>query len=525
MTHAQTSSSPSLTVRAGFWSPERVAMACVGAAVVYRLVLAASVPLSGDELLYLRYSRHLAAGYLDHPIANPLLIRLGTILLGETSLGARLFGILISIPASFALWRTGRIVGGDARTAAAACIFFNLTLAGLFGPIVATSDAVVMATAAIILWCAARVFEAPSAARWLVLGGAIGLGMLAKYTTVFLGAGVGLAILLSPTRRGELLTPWPYVGALVSLAIFAPVLVWNSEREWASFAYQGSRMVIHEWKLAYVLEFAAGQIGVLTPALAILAVIGLRRDQGAAPPPALPDARLLLACLSAPLMVYFLWHAAHERVQANWTFCLYPPLAVLAALGARSVMARPAAQTRWGRGAQAFAAPFTIAIALLVAGQALFGIIHLGRKDPFVRELSVGFQPIADRVRALRDEAGARVVLAPDYSTTVLLWRHMPKGAEVHQIAERVRWTNEPPPDPRLFDGPIVIVARGAPGGRLETLLRERYGQVRVLDEIRRTVRGIPLETYSVYLVTQPRGPVLNPIFPIRLKEVRYDPI
>ena len=62
-----------------------------------RLVCAAMTPLSFDEGLYWLWSKHIAGGYYDHPPVNPILIRLGTGLFGNTEFGVRVFGVLLAV--------------------------------------------------------------------------------------------------------------------------------------------------------------------------------------------------------------------------------------------------------------------------------------------------------------------------------------------------------------------------------------------------------------------------------------------
>jgi len=65
----------------------RIAIALVVAASIIRLALAAFIPLLPDETYYWEWSRHIAAGYFDHPPAVALLIRSGTAIFGQTALG------------------------------------------------------------------------------------------------------------------------------------------------------------------------------------------------------------------------------------------------------------------------------------------------------------------------------------------------------------------------------------------------------------------------------------------------------
>jgi hypothetical protein len=68
--------------------------------------------------------------------------------------------------------------------------------------------------------------------EWIVLGLVLGLGLLNKTSVLWLGAGVGAAILLSGQLRRQLATPGPYMAAALALALFAPFVIWNALHGW-----------------------------------------------------------------------------------------------------------------------------------------------------------------------------------------------------------------------------------------------------------------------------------------------------
>src|SRR5438034_11670797 len=90
------------------------------ALVALRLVAAAFTPITFDEAYYWMWSKHLAGGYYDHPPMVAVVIRLGTLIAGDTEFGVRLVSILLALPMSWAVYRTAAILFGGVRVAATA---------------------------------------------------------------------------------------------------------------------------------------------------------------------------------------------------------------------------------------------------------------------------------------------------------------------------------------------------------------------------------------------------------------------
>ena len=240
-----------------------------------RLACAAATTLCFDEALYWLWSRHIAGGYYDHPPINPILIRLGTTLFGNTEFGVRVFGVLLALPASWAIWRSGAILFKDERVGATAALYFNLTLLVAVGSALATPDNAVVAATAFLLLTLAKLYDTGRGAWWLAIGVAFGVGMLSKYTTIFFAVSILAWLLLVPELRKWLVTPWPWLSGAIALAVFSPTLIWNAQHHWASVLYQYNRLVVHEWSLRYLGEFLATQFGMATPSVFILGAMGL----------------------------------------------------------------------------------------------------------------------------------------------------------------------------------------------------------------------------------------------------------
>jgi hypothetical protein len=71
---------------------------------------------------------------------------------------------------------------------------------------------------------------------WVVVGAGIGLGMMAKWTMVFLVAGVVAGVLATDGRR-HLRSGWLWLGVLVALVIWAPNAWWEWKRGFPSLDF------------------------------------------------------------------------------------------------------------------------------------------------------------------------------------------------------------------------------------------------------------------------------------------------
>src|SRR3954471_24999099 len=288
----------------------------IAALLVLRLVAAATTPLTFDEAYYWTWSKHLAGGFYDHPPMVALVIRLGTLIAGDTELGVRLVSILLAIPMSFAVYRTAEILFGGRRVAATATILLNVTLMASVGTMIVTPDAPLMVASSLVLFYLARLLATGRGAWWLSVGAAVGLALLSKYTALFFGPAILIWLIAVPKLRRWLISPWPYLGGVIAFAIFSPVILWNADHQWMSLVKQLGRARIEDFTLAYIGELIPTQIAVATPFVFVLGVMGVyalwRRKAGALP------ARVLINSIFWTIALYFVWHSLHSRVEGNW---------------------------------------------------------------------------------------------------------------------------------------------------------------------------------------------------------------
>jgi predicted anti-sigma-YlaC factor YlaD len=502
--HRATSARPKHVTRDG------VVIAFLALMTATKLIFAAYIPLAGDEALYWTYSNHLAPGFIDHPFMNPLLIRIGATLFGDTELGVRFMAVMLSIAATWAVWRAAAQLFPYRGMGATAAILFNMTLAVSVGSLAATSDMVVVCTSALLLYFLAKLEVTGRGAWWLAIGAAFGFGMCSKYTTAFFSISILVWLILVPKHRHWLVNPWTWAGGCLALLIFLPVLLWNAHHHWASFGYQAHRMASEQISLRYVGELIGSQLILATPPVLVLGALMLFRRSR--PETAEGSGHILLQALVMPVALFFLLHSLQERVQGNWPEPVYPALAVSAAAAIGLLRDKSGPASAIARWCSVGAVPVGVALALIVLLQGAFGFIPIGNSDPTSRILGYGMKPVAARVEALSQKIGARAILTLDYTTLAWLTFYQQTPRPVEQINERIRWINAPSPDAGLLSGPILFVCRASCPHMDD--LRRQFETVDFLAVIDRTRAGVPVATFSAYRLQGPRRTIFDPVYP-----------
>jgi len=477
----------------------------VCALVALRLAAAAWTPLTFDEAYYWMWSKALAGGYYDHPPMVAVVIRLGTMIAGDTPLGVRLVSVLLALPMSWAIYQSAAILFGGQRVAASATILLNVTLMAAVGTLIVTPDAPLLVAASLLLFSLAKVLESGRGAWWLAVGASAGAALLSKYTALFFGPAILIWLAIVPKLRRWFLSPWLYLGGLVALGMFAPVILWNADHHWVSFIKQMGRARIEDFRPTYIAELIPTQFAFATPLVFILGVMGLyalsKRRAGAM------AARVLVNTMFWTIVVYFAWHALHARVEANWFAPVYPAFAVAAAVAAIQVQWAPREQRtidfcrRW-------AAPSGVVLFALLIVQANTGVLSGYRRDATVRSVGVGWQELADKIETVRVRIGATCVLAPDYGTTGWLVFYLPKGTCVVQQGQHIRWVNMPEPSPAALSGKLLYVHEVEQA--VPASMRANFARIETVAEAKRMRGPLTIETYALDALEGPKGDVLD---------------
>ncbi len=187
-----------------------------------------------DELALLDDARHMAWGYVAYPPMAAFFGRVSLILFGTSLTGFRFFAALAEAVAIVLTGLMAQEMGGGRAAqmvAALAATAWCLALASLM-----TYSAFDYLFWVLAAYFVVRRLKTGDPRWWLAVGGAIGLGMMAKYSMLFFTAGIVAAVLLTDLRR-DLRSRWLWYGVGLSLLIFLPNLLWEANHQFITLTF------------------------------------------------------------------------------------------------------------------------------------------------------------------------------------------------------------------------------------------------------------------------------------------------
>jgi len=447
-----------------------VAAAIRGAAVVL-------IPVLPEESYHWLYAKHLALGYYDHPPLIAWFIALGTSMFGDGPVGIRVVPWLCSVGTSVAASRTARRLYGP-EAASWTALFLALQPATFFASSFGFPDAGMLCCWALGLALVVEALESRKGVWWLGAGAALGAGMLSKYTAAFLGASLLLYLVLQRKDRFWLGTVWPYLGAIVALVVFSPVIFWNATHDWASFRFQsvGRLEEGRSPQLTSALAYLLLQVGAVVPMtapVAVAAVIDGVRSRTAV--------QQFLLCLSLPLLGFFFCVGIIRSTHAFWPLPAWIALSILMAdyLSRGGGRLRVFYRKSWG------------ALAAVTIAAAVLAIVHFVTPVPGlppVRSLR-GWDRICARAATMRaglPEGSFYLGVGRRYLCPSQLAFHLPAPTDVHAKnlldEDGLQFTYWDSPE-ALRGRDAVVVAEAEWSADLETLLPRYFDRVDVAGE------------------------------------------
>ncbi len=356
-----------------------------------------------DELLYFAMGDHLD-WRMQFPPLIALVARGGVALFGDAVWAARVPAALGGGALTAVVLLLVRRVGGG--TFALWCAW----IAMLSAPVFVRPSVLMQPVIFDQLWAALAVAALVLAAHerrptwWLVVGAALGMGLLTKATAAVYGVVILGTALAHPRLRPQLGTRWPWIAAAIAITLGLPSLLGQIHHDWPFFAQLA---VLERTQLTHTsalgtlagqLLLLGGTVMLVAAALAACVRPGGRGENARADEPDLTAAAQIAALFAVGLLATILLRSGKDYYAA-------PGYPILLALGAAWLGAR---QARRGRG-------------VIVFGMSVSGLVFLPMGIPLL-----GPEAMVQYAAAIgvgrRTNSGGTLALPQDYAD-MIGWR------------------------------------------------------------------------------------------------------
>jgi len=399
-------------------------------------IFAARMNLFGDEVFYFQCARHLDICYVDHPFMTALLVRLGTLVAGNTFLGVRLMFLLVGLGIPLGVfWLARPLVGAtDAWLAMAASLL--MPPLGLMGGI-AVPDVILLACVALGLAAFERATRHGTLLWWLTTGLIAAFGLCTHYRFVLFLCAAFVYMVVTDQGRSCLKKPGPWAGLAVACMGFVPVLTFNSRLHWMPINFQLIERHDGGFQFTKLFMHPLEQLVTASPLLyiallAVLIIIYCRARAG-------DNRSALLAIFSFTFLgTYFLlspWSdASHNHM--HWPLPGYIPLFVVLPATLRYFVRRKPTVLRK---ISALLVPGLGAVLIgLIVLELWLGIFRVR----FLHNAFTGWNTFAQETRMnldkIEDSLGHPVIVVCDnYITTGQSEFYLDKPAQIYSLSHR----------------------------------------------------------------------------------------
>lgn len=365
-----------------------------------------------DEAQYWAWAQQLEFGYFSKPPFLAWTIHFFTSVCGnDGEFCVRLASPIFHTGTCLVIFVLGRSLFNSRIAFWSAITFAFLPAVSLSSTIIST-DVPLLFFWSLALLAYVRLIKEEGFLWAVILGFALGLGMLSKYAMAYFFLCAIIFAIVSPQGRSVWKSAKIWVAFVVGALIFSGNIIWNIDNQFATVSHTGDNISWSglNFNVGKLLEFFGSQFGVFGPILMGVFCIALVRNRlfrGS-------DAQKLLVCFSFPILAIILFQALMSKAYANWAALTY----VGATIYTIEVMIREVPKVWLRSSTLLHVAVFTV-LSLAVTRAGPGELVLPGGTEPFQR--TQGSDEMADIVVHALEEGNYQTVITTDRRTSSLM--------------------------------------------------------------------------------------------------------
>ncbi|MGC9366025.1 MAG: glycosyltransferase family 39 protein [bacterium] len=240
---------------------------------VFHLPLLPNYGFHHDELYFLACGNHFSFGYVDHPPLVPWLARLSLELFGHSLIGLRILALISVTSALIIVGITVWRMGGRKYAQGLTCLLM------LFTPVyLRIANLFCITSFELLVWCliflvAVEIINKSKFYLWIILGILIGIGLLIKFSILFLIFGLLAGMIITPFRK-YFKSPHFYTALAIAVVIFLPNLIWQIIHGWPTLMFMVN---LNKYVMDDIsrFQFILGQFLYINPFFSFMWIAGL----------------------------------------------------------------------------------------------------------------------------------------------------------------------------------------------------------------------------------------------------------
>jgi 4-amino-4-deoxy-L-arabinose transferase-like glycosyltransferase len=362
----------------------------------------------------------------------------------------------------------------DDRTAfwSGLCILFATGV--VFSSRIMSTDVLLLFFWSLALLAYLKMRDAAKSRWFIVLGMALGLGLLAKYAMIYFVLGAICAGFVDPASRGLWRRSTMWMALLIALLIVSPNLLWNATHDFATFRHTRGNIEGGGFRFEPLgaLGFIGSQLAVFGPIVFTVFVIALVRWTLRRLEPA--DGILMMFALPPLLLVTVVAFVASAK--ANWA----APAAVSITILSVALLVR---HQKWRWLLTSFAIGLIFQVIVIAADTFAYKVSVPFLAQPDIYRRTLGWRTLGIQVRHLADHHEIKTIAAEQNNVVASL---------VYYLRDQKRpiraWpTSSAPANQFEYDRPLTSAAAEPVllvTDRIPQRLGEYYGGVELVSII-----------------------------------------